>query len=69
MVGRVLVITQFADEATAERFRESGLMGRFMEGVVRCSVGSADRRHYDLFYAAGGDGPRAIFGETPRDDV
>ena len=39
----------------------------FMEGVVRCSIGTASRRSYELFYAAGADGPRAVFGETPRE--
>jgi len=65
--GRVLVMTQFVDTETAEVFAESGLMERFMEGVVRCSIGSASRRSYDLFYAADGQGLRAVFGETPRE--
>jgi hypothetical protein len=65
--GTVLVLTQFTDAETAARFASSGLMERFMEGVVRCSIGTASRRSYELFYAAGGDGPKAVFGETPRE--
>ena len=64
--GLVLIVTQFADRATSEEFAASGLMESFMNGVVHCSIGTATRRHYDLFYAAG-DGPRAIFGEAPKD--
>lgn len=63
---KVMIVTQFADQETADAFADSGLLERFMEGVVRCSVGTAISRAYDLFYAAGGGGPRAIFGETPR---
>lgn len=66
--SNVLIITEFADRETSEAFAASGLLGKFMEGVVQCSIGTADRRHYDLFYAAG-QGERAIFGEVPSDRV
>ena len=64
--GVVLIVTAFADRETSEAFAASGLMEAFMSGVVQCSVGTATRRHYDLFYATG-DGPRAIFGEAVRE--
>ena len=48
-------------------FEGSGLMHRLMECLMRCTVGDASQRSYDLFYEAGGDGLRAVFGETPRD--
>lgn len=63
---KVMIVTQFADAASADAFAESGLLERFMQGVVQCSVGTAISNAYDLFYAAGSEGPRAIFGETPR---
>ena len=66
--ARVLIITQFADGPTAERFAASGLLERFMQGVMQCSAGSATHRRYELFYAAG-EGPRAIFGEIPKENV
>ncbi len=62
----VLVVTQFDDPDTAQEFAASGLRDQFMEGVVQCSMGTATSRHYELFYATGKDGPRAIFGEAPR---
>ncbi len=62
--SRVAIITQFADRETAERFRSDGLMDRFLDGVLSCLEAPAAARRYDLFYATG-DGPRAIFGETP----
>lgn len=67
--ARVTIVTQFRDIETADEFAASGLLDRFMEGVLRCVEPSTSRRRYDLFYAAGGEGPRAIFGETPRDDA
>ena len=66
--SEVLIITEFADREASEAFAASGLLGKFMDGVMQCSVGSAERGHYDLFYAAG-QGERAIFGELPRDRV
>ncbi len=64
---RVLVMTQFADSETADESEGSGLMHRLMECLMRCTVWDASQRSYDLFYAVGGDGLRAVFGETPRD--
>jgi hypothetical protein len=64
--ARIVIITQFADQPTAQRFAESGMLGEFMEGVMQCSVGEVTRRGFELFYASGSDGPRAIFGEVPR---
>ena len=65
--GRVLVMTQFSDGETADEFEGSGLMHGLMECLMRRTVGDTSQRSYELFYAAGGDGLRAVFGETPRD--
>ncbi len=62
---QVMILTQFADRDSADRFAASGLLDRLTEHVVQCTVGSATARQYDLYYAAG-EGPRAIFGEPPR---
>jgi len=62
----VLVMTQFANSETADEFEGSGLMHKLMECLMRCTVGDASQRSYNLFSAAGGDGLRAVFGETPR---
>ena len=67
--GVVLTITQFDDAETAEAFAESGLKEQLMTGVVQCSVGTATSKGYELFYAAGADGPRAMFGESPREEA
>ena len=64
----VLTITQFDDAETAAAFAKSGLKEQLMHGVVQCSIGTATSKQYELFYAAGADGPRAMFGESPRED-
>ena len=67
--SRVISITQFDSPETAERFAASGLMATFMDGVIQCSVGTATSSDYELFYATGSGGPRAVFGEVPTDQV
>ncbi len=67
--SRVISITQFDSPETAARFTASGLMAAFRDGVVQCSVGTATSNEYELFYATGTGGPRAVFGEVPPDRV
>jgi hypothetical protein len=64
--SRVISITQFDSPEKAAEFAASGLMATFMEGVVQCSVGTATSNEYELFYATGAGGPRAVFGEVPE---
>lgn len=62
--SRVLVMTQFASREEAERFAASGRMAQFRQRVLACTAhepSTADG--YNLFYAAGSDGPRVVFGE------
>ena len=63
--ARVISITQFDSAEKAEAFAASGLMETFMDGVVQCSIGTATSNEYELFYAVGSGGPRAVFGEVP----
>jgi hypothetical protein len=62
--ARVMIITQFADQETADRFAESDLIDHFMAGVLRCIEPSSSGRRFDLFYASGSGGPHAVFGEV-----
>ncbi len=63
--SRLISITQFDSAERAEEFAASGLMAAFMEGVVQCTVGTTTSSEYELFYAVGAGGPRAVFGEVP----
>lgn len=62
--ARVTIVTQFADQETADRFADSNLIDQFMAGVLSCIEPSASGRRFDLFYASGSGGPHAIFGEA-----
>ena len=62
--ARVIILTQFADQATADRFAESHLIDQFMAGVLSCIEPSSSGRRFDLFYSAGSGGPHTIFGEA-----
>lgn len=62
---RVLVLTQFPDEEHARRFAESDLSRELMGAVLSCCRSTVSSRRYSVFYAAGTEGPRSIFGEVP----
>ena len=62
---QLFVITQFRDRATASRFAAAGLFDTFRDKVRHLLADEPRRRPFDLFYAAGSAGTKAIFGEDP----
>lgn len=63
---RVLVLTRFDSEEHAERFARSSLPNRLMAEVLRCCQSTESSRRYTVYYAAGREGSRVIFGKTPE---
>ena len=61
--SHALIVTHFADKDHADAFAATGLLTGFQEKVLSCVVDDLDRVGYDLYYAAGPGGPRAVFGE------
>jgi hypothetical protein len=62
--SQVLIVTQFASRDEAERFAASGRMEQFRQHVLRCTAEAPSAPDgYTLFYAAGRDGTRVVFGE------
>ena len=60
----VIVITEFADRPTAERFVASGLMDGFLNNVMACTDATGhSSTGYDLFYRIADDGSRVVFGQ------
>jgi len=61
--SQALVITRFEDKNHADGFAATGLLDGFHERILSCVVDSTDAEGYDLYYAAGPDGPHVVFGE------
>jgi quinol monooxygenase YgiN len=61
--SEALIITQFNDKDHADSFAETELLDSFHERILACVIDSPSADGYDLYYAAGTDGPRVVFGE------
>ena len=61
--SHALIVTHFGNKEHADAFAATGLLGRFHETVLSCVVDELDAQGYDLYYAAGPGGPRAVFGQ------
>lgn len=62
--GRVLVVTQFASADEARDFLASGKLSDFHSRVLACTAEPTEALDgWDLFYAAGADGTRVMFGQ------
>lgn len=63
---RVLVVTQFDNADDARAFVASGRLSEFHSKVLACTEERTTEPldGWDLFYSAGADGSRTIFGET-----
>jgi hypothetical protein len=60
----VVIELRFADSEVADACIAAGHIGRLRDEVITCTAsdpGAFDR--YDLFYGAGRDGARTVFGE------
>lgn len=64
--GKVVMITQFADERHAAGFSDHGLLERFTTSILQFCAAPPTREGFDLFYGAGPGGTGAIFGQEPR---
>ena len=62
--ARVLVVTQFASKEDAEAFLATGRLQEFRDSILACT-GEAPLigEGWELFYAAGADGTRIVFGQ------
>jgi quinol monooxygenase YgiN len=61
--AQALVITRFDSKAHADAFAGTGLLDGFHQRILSCVVDSTKAEGFDLYYAAGPDGPRVVFGE------
>lgn len=61
---RVLVVTQFASLEDARAYVATGKLSEFHSKVLACTAEPTDALDgWDLFYAAGADGMRVMFGQ------
>ena len=61
---RVLVVTQFASVDDAREYVAAGKLSDFHSRVLACTAEPTDALDgWDLFYAAGADGTRVMFGQ------
>ena len=61
---RVLVVTQFASVDDAREYVAAGKLSDFHSRVLACTAEPTDALDgWDLFYAAGADGMRVMFGQ------
>jgi heme-degrading monooxygenase HmoA len=62
---RVLVVTQFDSVDDARAFVAAGMLSDFHTKVLACVEAPTEALDgWDLFYAAGSDGRRVMFGES-----
>jgi quinol monooxygenase YgiN len=61
--SHALIVTHFSNKEHADSFAGTGFLDRFRESILSCAIDHMDAEGYDLYYAAGPGGPRAIFGE------
>lgn len=61
--SQALIITQFDSKERADAFAETGLLDSFHDKILSCVIEPSDAEGYDLYYAAGNEGPRVVFGE------
>ena len=61
--SNALVITHFNNKEHADAFAATGFLDRFRESILSCAIDHVDAEEFDLYYAAGPGGPRAVFGE------
>jgi hypothetical protein len=62
--SRVLVITQFDSKTDSDEFAAGGKLAGFYESVLACTgERPVASEGWDLYYAAGPDGRKTVFGE------
>ena len=62
---RVLVVTQFASVDDARDFVGAGKLSEFHSKVLACTEEPTEALDgWDLFYSAGSDGSKVIFGQS-----
>lgn len=61
--SEALIMTRFDGKGHADAFAETGLLDSFHERILSCVIDSTAEEGFDLYYAAGTDGPRVVFGE------
>ncbi len=62
--SHVLVVTEFPSREAAERFEQTGMIVRLHDDVIACTgEDPIASEGYDLYYRAGADGRRTVFGE------
>ena len=60
---KVIAVTEFADEATAEAFHAKGLGKDLLDRVGEHCDLEPTVMSYSLYYAAGPEGPDTVFGQ------
>ena len=62
--AEALIINRFDSKEHADGFTGTGLLDGFHERILFCVVDKPRAEGYDLYYAAGPDGPHVVFGEN-----
>ena len=66
---RIVMLTQFRDEATASRFAAAGLLDAFGDRIRETVEAAPSWRSFALFYGAGPAGTNSIFGEDAGNGI